>query len=393
VGPYGSVDATNVYNLVGKHVNAYGSSWGTPFDLDNLASDPLVVNGTVDLNNIRYVRLIDIAGDGSQLDSLGHPIYDGWVTWGSGGADIDAMGSIRHFGETQTAAAGAGSLGWNWNSANGAIRLNYTGLEADTDFVASGWSDESAFAQLANVTTLAGKDYKLLNAWRIDAPTATFSADGGITLFAYFDPAFAGTEEDVVLLKWTGSEWINVEIASVDLDNFLLESALEPGATSAIYAVVELPTAATLTGTVSLGDFSSGTVSSQTVTVKLVQDESVFKTYEKVALNADGLFTLNYVTPGTYSVWVKASHWLAAEIDNVTVVASATTSAGTFTLINGDVVTSNAEVIDENDLNALIANFRGTSPDLDGDGEVNIDDVNIVIGHVNQTGAADPSLE
>src|SRR4030095_5852802 len=33
VGASGSLDPTNIFNLAGKHVNAGGSSWGTPFDL------------------------------------------------------------------------------------------------------------------------------------------------------------------------------------------------------------------------------------------------------------------------------------------------------------------------------------------------------------------------
>lgn len=87
-------DASNIYNLTGKHSNAYGESWGTPFDLEDLATDPLVVNGTVDLNNILYVRIVDIPGDGTFTDASGNPIYDAWVTWGSGGLDFEALGVI-----------------------------------------------------------------------------------------------------------------------------------------------------------------------------------------------------------------------------------------------------------------------------------------------------------
>src|SRR5690606_15934963 len=94
VGAYGSLAAENVFNLVGKHCNAYGESWGTPFDLSYLQQDPLVLDETVDLNAISYVRVVDIPGNGSFLDSLGQPIYDAWVTWGSGGADIEAFGAI-----------------------------------------------------------------------------------------------------------------------------------------------------------------------------------------------------------------------------------------------------------------------------------------------------------
>ena len=68
---------------------------GDVFDLDDLINDPLVLSGLVDLNNINYIRLIDIPGNGSCLDSLGNPIYD--TTEGTiiDGADIDAISVIN----------------------------------------------------------------------------------------------------------------------------------------------------------------------------------------------------------------------------------------------------------------------------------------------------------
>jgi hypothetical protein len=110
VGAYGTVDPTNVYNLVGKHVNAYGNSWGTPFNLDDLTSDPLVTSGLVDLNDINYVKIVDIPGDGSFKDSLGNPIYDAWRTWGSGGVDLEAIGVINQVPEPSTILLMAGGL-------------------------------------------------------------------------------------------------------------------------------------------------------------------------------------------------------------------------------------------------------------------------------------------
>lgn len=87
-GGFGSAfsgfDVTNVYNLAGKH----SAGFGTPFDLDDLAADPLVSGGLLDLNNIQYVRLFDIPGNGSFLDSQGNPIVDNWLTTGTGGFDF-----------------------------------------------------------------------------------------------------------------------------------------------------------------------------------------------------------------------------------------------------------------------------------------------------------------
>ena len=83
VNAYGSIDATNVRNLAGKHANAGGECWGTPFDLAD-----------VDMDEIQYVRIVDIPGDGTFTDSEDRPIYDPWKTLGSGGFDLEAVGAI-----------------------------------------------------------------------------------------------------------------------------------------------------------------------------------------------------------------------------------------------------------------------------------------------------------
>jgi hypothetical protein len=96
VGVYGYIDVTEIYNLAGKHVNSDGESFGTPFNLSELANEELVLNNTVDLNNINYIRIVDIAGNGYFADSSGRLIYDPWMTWGSGGFDLDAVGILEN---------------------------------------------------------------------------------------------------------------------------------------------------------------------------------------------------------------------------------------------------------------------------------------------------------
>lgn len=83
VGGYGSINPTNVYNLAGKHANSYGRSWGTPFDLAQLG-----------LSQVTHIRLVDIPGNGAFKDHTGNSIYDAWLTFGSGGFDLEALGSI-----------------------------------------------------------------------------------------------------------------------------------------------------------------------------------------------------------------------------------------------------------------------------------------------------------
>jgi PKD repeat protein len=132
VGGYGSIDPTEAYNLVGKHVNAYGDSWGTPFDLNTLAQEPEVLNGSVDLNSINYVRIVDIPGSGDFKDSRGNPIYDGWVTWGSGGLDLEAVGVINvgvasapEANFTSDVTSGTAPLTVQFNDASSGVVLDY----------------------------------------------------------------------------------------------------------------------------------------------------------------------------------------------------------------------------------------------------------------------------
>ena len=83
-GAFAGYDTSNVHNLAGKHANGFG----TPFDLNDLIAEPLVISGDVDLTNIQYVRLVDIPGSGAFKDSQGNPILDNWLTVGTGGFDF-----------------------------------------------------------------------------------------------------------------------------------------------------------------------------------------------------------------------------------------------------------------------------------------------------------------
>jgi len=133
-GAFAYYDMTNVYNLAGKHA----ANWGTPFDLSQLASHNLVLDGFLDLNAIHFVRLVDVVGSGSikdgngneipgiAKDSLGNPIRDNWVTTGTGGFDYvglptGAVGVLNAVPEVGTAslllAAGAAGIARRRRSA------------------------------------------------------------------------------------------------------------------------------------------------------------------------------------------------------------------------------------------------------------------------------------
>jgi hypothetical protein len=113
----GSIEAGNIHNLAGKHPNAYGTCTGTPFDLSEITDYPDVISGLVDVNNIMYVRIVDIPGSGDYYDEAvmhidpntlpdwdffanNHSIYDAWDTTTvplhpSGGFDLEAVGVLN----------------------------------------------------------------------------------------------------------------------------------------------------------------------------------------------------------------------------------------------------------------------------------------------------------
>lgn len=91
VAGFDSVDPTDWIGVAGRHP----ARVGTGFDLADLARDPLVLSGAVDLMDIRYVRLTDVIGDGSTSTTSGDPLYDPYATpFPESGFDLDAVGVL-----------------------------------------------------------------------------------------------------------------------------------------------------------------------------------------------------------------------------------------------------------------------------------------------------------
>jgi hypothetical protein len=85
------MDGSLLNNLAGKYVWDYG----TPFDLNELVDSP-----GLDVNNILYVKVIDVIGSISTIigarDSRGNIINDPYPTnFASSGFDLDAVGVIN----------------------------------------------------------------------------------------------------------------------------------------------------------------------------------------------------------------------------------------------------------------------------------------------------------
>ena len=91
VGPFGEINPEDIDGFAGK----YRQGFGTPFDLDDLILTPAAAMGVIDLDDIGFVKIIDVIGDGREFDSLGNPIYDPYETTGSAGFDLDAIAVIN----------------------------------------------------------------------------------------------------------------------------------------------------------------------------------------------------------------------------------------------------------------------------------------------------------
>ncbi len=144
VGGFGQVDPRNVDGFAGK----YRAGFGTPFDLTTLqgAYDAAVAGRDdftasyrsallanfprLDLGAVRFVRLVDVVGDGRALDAEGAVIYDPYPTTGSAGFDLDGV-AVRYLVPEQ--------LSWEAYAAREGISVGSFGDDADGDGAANGW--------------------------------------------------------------------------------------------------------------------------------------------------------------------------------------------------------------------------------------------------------------
>ncbi|WP_321428976.1 PKD domain-containing protein [uncultured Methanolobus sp.] len=213
VGDYGGIDSRNVYNLVGKHVSMYGNYWGTPFDLDDLADDPGVLNGSLDLNEINYVRVIDIPGSGHFKDSLGNPIYDAWPTWGTGGLEFGGIDVIycrpaANFTADETTGSGSltvqftdistgGPTTWLWDFGDGNTSNEQNPVHA--------YTTEGTYTVSLKATNQFGNDSEVKDGYIIidykdpRSPVVEFTADpvsGAFPLTVQFTDASTGEPTD-----------------------------------------------------------------------------------------------------------------------------------------------------------------------------------------------------
>lgn len=89
------LDSSGIAAQIGGLAGTYMVGYGTPFDLSALENAPAVRSGTVDLGAIKYVRIVDIIGDGTTPDSFGRGIVDPISSGPTAGFDLDGIAVLN----------------------------------------------------------------------------------------------------------------------------------------------------------------------------------------------------------------------------------------------------------------------------------------------------------
>ncbi|WP_405296526.1 T9SS type A sorting domain-containing protein [Algibacter sp. Ld11] len=126
VGGFGSVDPTYINNLAGK----YRATYGTPFDLDDIAD-----NALLNKNAITHVKLIDVIGTidpaYASYDSYGNMVNDPYATpFGSSGFDLDAIGVLKQVTLSINGKTATNALGLYPNPATSQLYVSKSGTVA-----------------------------------------------------------------------------------------------------------------------------------------------------------------------------------------------------------------------------------------------------------------------
>ena len=155
-----SQDVTMIDGLAGRSILQYG----TPFSLSTLTNAPQVISGVVDLNNIRYIRLTDVIGDGSTTDQYGNviysPYYDGTqlpalVATPDSSTDGFCLRGVAIL-ETPAPMIGGASMaqtGFLINVSGLVSGLTYA-VQTTTNVAATAWTNETNFVPSGNSATL-----------------------------------------------------------------------------------------------------------------------------------------------------------------------------------------------------------------------------------------------
>ncbi len=202
IGGYGYAKSNLLGHLAGSHPGPYG----TAYDLEHLRNTPEVRTGLVDLSRITRIRVIDVVGDGNDLDSFGRPIYDAWPTFGTGGFDFSGLAVLNQVvvppsrsrpvadfdggGTTDRAVFRPESGGWHVEGQD----TVYLGLEGDVpvpaDFDGDGTTDRAVFRPSTGQWFVEGQEPVSLGLPGDVPVPADYDGDGAAELAVFRDGAW-----------------------------------------------------------------------------------------------------------------------------------------------------------------------------------------------------------
>ena len=272
------------------------------------------------------------------------------------------------------------------------------------------------FTVASNATTGA----RTLTVTNPDGQTVTFgftinSANNAVPVLTSISPTAITSKRGAMTLTVVGSEFINDSVVNINgsprtttfvntttLTAAILSTDVNAVGTRSITVVTPAPgggtsSAQTLTinpttisGTVNLLDFIPGPLGRNVTGLLYSGVTNIPVTLS--ALNGSGLYSFTSdIAPGTYTMFIKDTHWLRNSA-SVVVGTPSTATVGAMSLSNGDVNGDNFVGFDDFDL--LSASFNlslGDSgyeamADLNGDDFVGFDDFDILSANFNNSG-------
>ncbi len=243
---------------------------------------------------------------------------------------------------------------------------------------------------LAAVDTTSGNTYLFANATQLDGtPVAALNQWNKLTYILDFNTNTARALLNGVDFGVSFSLANTFDVSDVDIYGGRSKDSTSQGIFLDDYSI-----AATIpvSGTVTLSSWIASRAG-VSVTVKIVDPgtQAVIDT-QTGTLNASGNFTI-YTTaaPGTYTVKIKASHWLTRAVSNVVVPSSGAVSVNA-SLINGDV--NGNDSVGLSDFTALRVAFNSNvgdgnynpGADLNGSGNVSLSDFTILRANFGLSG-------
>lgn len=272
VGAYEGQRADELGGLAGKDLAGYG----TPFDLTNLRNAPEVRAGLVDLDHVIKVRIIDVTGDGDDLDAFGRPIYDPYPGSGSGGFDLTGVGVINQTTPVVPVVAITSGPDGRTSSTSASIAFTATPGDRVSSACRLDGGDWAACTSPATINDLGDGEHTFeVRATRLGSEpgsdTLTWTVDATAPVVEITDAPSGTVHHDDATIEFT-----------VDDDDAVVEQRIDGGTWTATSSPIELDDLADGSHTVevrAVDDVLNVGTDSATWTVQLDQytaDESWF---------------------------------------------------------------------------------------------------------------------